>query len=63
MTGFLKSEHLVVSETRVGKSLKRVNPGYHHKRKESTSRVLLMVQITLVTKFTLINVKSWSCMV
>lgn len=40
MTGFLKSEHLVVSETRVGKSLKRVNPGYHHKRKESTSRVL-----------------------
>ena len=42
MTGFLKSEHLVVSETRVGKSFKKVNPGYHHKRKESSSRVLIL---------------------
>lgn len=39
MTGLLKSQDIVVSETRVGESLQRVNPGYHCKRKESTSRM------------------------
>lgn len=38
MTGLLASQGVSVSEQRVGESLQRVHPGYHHARRTSTAR-------------------------
>ena len=40
MTGLLASQGLRVSQTRVGHSLHRTNPGYHHARRTATARQL-----------------------
>jgi hypothetical protein len=40
MTGFLRSQGIVTSETRVGSSLQRINVGYHHARRTATARQL-----------------------
>ena len=37
MTGLLSSRGWTVGENRVGRSLKRVNPGYHHSRTVETN--------------------------
>lgn len=38
MTGILASQGYRASEVRVGDSLRRVNPGYHHQRQARTYR-------------------------
>ncbi len=38
MTGMLASQGFRVSELRIGESLQRMNPGYHHKRQTRTER-------------------------
>ena len=38
MTGFLSSHGFRIAQIRVGKSLKRVNPRYHSRRRNSTHR-------------------------
>ena len=40
MTGLLASQGLKVSQMRVGESLRRNNPQYHHQRRNSTARRL-----------------------
>ena len=40
MTGLLASQGLRVSQVRVGESLRRTNPQYHHHRNTSTTRHL-----------------------
>lgn len=40
MTGLLSSQGVRVSQTRVGASLRRSNPHYHHQRCTSTARLL-----------------------
>lgn len=40
MTGFLRSQGIRVSETRVGQALCQANPQYHHNRREATTRSL-----------------------
>ena len=39
MTGLLASQGISVSEVRVGQSLQRVNPGYHHQRLSRIDRL------------------------
>ena len=38
MTGLLASEGIRVSQKRVGKTLSRQHPGYHHARRTATAR-------------------------
>ena len=38
MTGLLSSQGLRVGQRRVGESLQRTNPGYHHARTTATAR-------------------------
>ena len=38
MTGLLASQGLQISEQRVGQSLSRTNPAYHHARRTATDR-------------------------
>lgn len=40
MTGLLASKGLRVSQVRVGESLKRTNPPYHHQQMNSTAKQL-----------------------
>ncbi len=40
MTGLLASQGIRVGQERVGKSLKRIYPQYHHRRVTSTARLL-----------------------
>ena len=40
MTGLLASKGIKVSQLRVGESLKRTNPDYHSRRKNSTACLL-----------------------
>ena len=40
MAGLLSSQGLKVSQTRVGESLKRTNPHYHHQRCTSTAALI-----------------------
>ena len=40
MTGLLASQGMRASEQRVGESLSRVNPTYHHARRTATARQL-----------------------
>ena len=40
MTGLLASQGLRVAQARVGESLRRTNPQYHHKRCTSTAKLL-----------------------
>ena len=40
MTGLLSSQGLLVSQTRVGVSLRRTNPQYHYQRCTSTAKLL-----------------------
>ena len=46
MTGLLASRGLRVSQARVGESLKRINPQYHHKRSTATARLLNPIPYT-----------------
>ena len=39
MTGALNAQGFRISEVRVGESLQRVNPGYHHRRQGRTERL------------------------
>ena len=46
MTGLLASQGLRVSQARVGKSLRRTNPQYHHRRSTATARLLNPIPYT-----------------